>query len=644
MTDEQIKSGYFRLTALEACVFTLTGKSDTPNISSIAYSLDEGSTWTSITVGTAGTSLPSLATGDSVILRGTLGAGTNNSYITISADGDFDAGGNIMSFIVGDNFSGVTAIPNYSNAVANLFQNNTHLIHASNMTFPATTLRWSCYRYMFDGCTALVSPPQTISATLYATYACQYMFRNCSSMTSIPSMYVYSGANYSHNGTFQGCTALTSASTLRIRGCNFYGFANTFMGCTALVTPPDFSEVTSMSGSYNFASMFSGCTSLVTAPTIEVTGLQAYCYQSMYYGCTKLKNPPTLPATTLKTNCYQSMFYGCTSLETAPDLPATTLASNCYREMFRNCSKLTFIKAMFTTTPSTSYTSSWVDGVSPTGIFVKNSEASWDVVGTYGVPTGWLIQNENAPVFVQRPTSPQIMLRRRAMLCIPPVSAYIQNGLMFHLDGIEKGNNAGAWTDLIGGKIFTNYGATSVRDGWTFDGVDDYMESTDDCTSLAYTETTTSDINQGSMEIVINRGRDTTHSPIIVFKYLSSMGSGRLRGLIIRTGDDNIQALTVSTMWNNASSDIPVNSPCTYSRSGNMTRAYVNYVSKDKKGYTNTFNKPNGNYIGRFSGSSGGNAYYYGKIMAIRLYNRQLSASEILKNQKIDNLRFGLGL
>jgi hypothetical protein len=68
------------------------------------------------------------------------------------------------------------------------------------------------------------------------------------------------------------------------------------------------------------------------------------------------------------------------------------LVQNCYREMFNGCTSLNYIKAMFTTTPSTTYTKSWVDGVAANGTFVKNSAAQWDVSGINGIPTGWTVQ------------------------------------------------------------------------------------------------------------------------------------------------------------------------------------------------------------------------------------------------------------
>ena len=145
-----------------------------------------------------------------------------------------------------------------------------------------------------------------------------------------------------------------------------------------------------------YISMFNGCTSLTTAPELPATTLASYCYSNMFYGCTSLTTAPELPATTLATYCYNGMFRGCTNLTSAPELPATTLASNCYYYMFNGCTNLNYIKAMFTTTPSTSYTSNWVNGVSSTGTFVKNSAATWDVTGEYGIPTGWTVETASA--------------------------------------------------------------------------------------------------------------------------------------------------------------------------------------------------------------------------------------------------------
>jgi hypothetical protein len=53
---------------------------------------------------------------------------------------------------------------------------------------------------------------------------------------------------------------------------------------------------------------------------------------------------------------------------------------------------------MFLTNPehklgSYPYTENWVDGVSETGTFVKNINASWDVTGANGIPSGWTVED-----------------------------------------------------------------------------------------------------------------------------------------------------------------------------------------------------------------------------------------------------------
>lgn len=145
-----------------------------------------------------------------------------------------------------------------------------------------------------------------------------------------------------------------------------------------------------------YDAMFYGCTSLVNAPKLPATELAFDCYNGMFGQCTSLVSAPKLPATTLAERCYYSMFNSCTALVNAPELPATTLRNSCYQSMFQDCSKLSYIKAMFTTTPGSTYTQDWVKGVAPTGTFVKNAEATWDVNGVNGVPEGWTTETAAA--------------------------------------------------------------------------------------------------------------------------------------------------------------------------------------------------------------------------------------------------------
>jgi hypothetical protein len=72
------------------------------------------------------------------------------------------------------------------------------------------------------------------------------------------------------------------------------------------------------------------------------------------------------------------------------------LVTGCYDLIFNRCTNLSYIKAMFLTEPSSSYTHEWVNGVASTGTFVKNAEATWDVTGRNGVPSGWTVETAAA--------------------------------------------------------------------------------------------------------------------------------------------------------------------------------------------------------------------------------------------------------
>ena len=143
-----------------------------------------------------------------------------------------------------------------------------------------------------------------------------------------------------------------------------------------------------------YLEMFNGCTGLTSAPKLPATTLASYCYSYMFDSCTSLVNAPQLPATALATYCYSNMFRNCKSLTTAPELPATRLTSVCYGAMFYGCKNINYIKAMFTTTPSDSYTYNWLTGVASKGTFVKNSAATWNVTGISGIPSGWTVVTE----------------------------------------------------------------------------------------------------------------------------------------------------------------------------------------------------------------------------------------------------------
>lgn len=335
----------------------------------------------------------------------------SNSSTTFNVNGTFEVSGNC------------NALWNYSNLSAQiidycgyeLFRDCVGLTSAENLVLSATTLAHSCYHSMFYGCTSLTKTP-IFSATTLAQSCYRWMFMDCTSLTTPPSLPITTLENRCYESMFSGCTSLATVPTLSASVLKDYCYYEMFKDCTSLTTAPTLSSMslapycyqymfwgctslvnvqselpaTTMKN-YCYASMFRDCTSLTTAPSLPAETLGTYCYYYMFYGCTSLTTAPELPATTLASYCYYYMFYNCTSLATAPVLPAQTLNSNCYSYMFNKCSTLNYIKALFTTTPGSSYTYYWMSNTASSGVFVKNINATWTTTGNYGVPTTWTI-------------------------------------------------------------------------------------------------------------------------------------------------------------------------------------------------------------------------------------------------------------
>ena len=263
----------------------------------------------------------------------------NDSYNYFSgATGNFKIGGNIMSLLYGSNFNGSeTAFPTGGNdyKLTDLFRGNTHIVDASKLLLPATTMKWCCYYGMFKDCTSLTAAP-ALPATTLDRYCYSAMFEN---------------------------TAITTAPDLNAQNLPDNCYERMFNDCTALVTPPPVVGGTGSVRGGGCANMFSNCTSLASVPLLPSTSLSQDCYHNMFSNCTSLVQGPTLPATTLPTRGYENMFNGCTSLNHVTCLATSDIESN---------------------------TNNWLNNVAATGTFVKAAGVSWSS-GANGIPEGWTV-------------------------------------------------------------------------------------------------------------------------------------------------------------------------------------------------------------------------------------------------------------
>lgn len=199
---------------------------------------------------------------------------------------------------------------------------------------------------------------------------------------------------------------------------------------------------------------------------------------------------------------------------------------------------------------------------------------------------------------------------------IPDADAYIQDGLVFQLDGIDKGDSN--WIDRKGQKEFVLHNVVTNNNNMEFNGTNAYAE----CSStLGYDSAT------HTLEVVWE-GNKVTGVPFFggpTSAELCLLPQGTpLRRLSFGTGMNFIVNQPDELKMISANADNIIYNAGWIGTSAEL-EAYVSYNQKVAS-------------VGRYKFSN----YFRGKVYAIRVYNRKLSALEMLQNQLIDIERFGL--
>ena len=237
-TPHDYSLDYTTFNVSTAGTFKLSGNS-------IDYSVDDGTTWTTLA---NNTDSPTIPAGTKVRLKGTPVVSTSIGIGRFSFTGQFEVEGNIMSLIKGDNFINQIALGT-TNEFYNLFSGCTGLTSAENFILPAITLSENCYSNVFHSCTNLVKSPKLLPAT--------NLKRLC------------------YDGMFYDCPSLTTAPELP-------------------------ATIINAGGAYQY--MFGGCRSLATAPELPATTLTGSCYIYMFSGCTSLNYVKCLATSNINTS------------------------------------------------------------------------------------------------------------------------------------------------------------------------------------------------------------------------------------------------------------------------------------------------------------------------------------------------------
>ena len=201
---------------------------------------------------------------------------------------------------------------------------------------------------------------------------------------------------------------------------------------------------------------------------------------------------------------------------------------------------------------------------------------------------------------------------------IPSADAYVQDGLVFQLDGIDKGNVEGAWVDRKAGRQFTLNNCIVNSDNIQFNGTDSKAVYNQ---LLDFGTTTT-------LEVVYTREK--------VFGTIISSGDKVQLIALALTSGYKYRFFSGNQVTGQTFPDPTAIHTLSIPTSGRPILDQIAQPKTFKDFYSGSDIDTTHTYVG------GGPSYSKGKIYSIRIYNRNLTQSEMLKNQMIDIERFNI--
>lgn len=204
------------------------------------------------------------------------------------------------------------------------------------------------------------------------------------------------------------------------------------------------------------------------------------------------------------------------------------------------------------------------------------------------------------------------------------IGDYVQSGLVMHLDGIDKGNTSGRWESLVGNTYYTLNSHSAVENNAVvMDGAG--VISGTNSVHVAWASGTIEvcyEILSSARGVCIYAGSSGLGLTISGSAYAFGIGAGS----------------SAKNQWTYGS-----NVPTLATISVNTNRLKVNGNTIAGTKVSNNWGSANS--ACPIGGRTSGTKYYMNiRIHSIRKYNRLLTEAEMLQNQKVDNIRFGLGL
>lgn len=216
---------------------------------------------------------------------------------------------------------------------------------------------------------------------------------------------------------------------------------------------------------------------------------------------------------------------------------------------------------------------------------------------------------------------------------IPSADAYVQDGLVFQLDGIDKGNVEGAWVDRKAGRQFTLNNCIVNSDNIEFNGTDSSAIDNDNYTLPTVPKDYTIEVvlyyGGGSGILTQNSTTTSYGSPMMVALYSTAYYFTIGRNLYAVEALPENKYMCLQAQAKDQEVQVNCNGDVLASRKGNDSIIKNDFFA---------YGRPSIGCV--WTSSSDRAGQLLGKVYSIRLYNRLLTEEERYNNMVVDYMRF----
>ena len=217
---------------------------------------------------------------------------------------------------------------------------------------------------------------------------------------------------------------------------------------------------------------------------------------------------------------------------------------------------------------------------------------------------------------------------------IPSADAYVQDGLVFQLDGIDKGNVEGAWVDRKAGRQFTLNNCIVNSDNIEFNGTNSEAIDNDNYTFPTVPENYTIEVvlYYGGGTILSQNSTTTSYgSPMMVALYstIDFFTIGRKLYAVEELPEKKYICLQAQAKGQDNTIQVNCNGDVLASRKGTDSMIKNDFFA---------YGRPSIGCV--WTSSSDRAGHLLGKVYSIRLYNRELTEEERYNNMVVDYMRF----